>query len=306
MTEFGVTSDGRAVHALPLVSDRLSVVVLTHGARLHALSLDGGPDLMVSAEDMAGYEGDAQYAGPVVGPVVNRIAGASASLEGRGLRFQANQDGRHSLHSGNGTHAMVWDVLERSPDRAHLRVSLPDGEGGFPGNRTIDAMYRVDGCDLCLKLEAETDAPTFMNPAHHGVWSMDGGETWDGHRLWIGTDRYLPTGEGKIPTGEVATVAGTAFDHREAVAPDPGLDHNFCFDDDGAMRVQARLVGATGRFVEVHSTAPGLQVYAGGRRGIALEPQRWPDAPNQPGFPSIILRPGERFRQDTIFRFGQE
>lgn len=306
MTEFGRLSDGTLVHAVTLGSDRLQATVLTHGARLHALSLDSGPNVMVAPPDLAGYEGAAQYAGPVVGPVVNRLAEAQAKLDGVTYQFEANQDGRHCLHSGQGTHGMVWEVAELAPDHVALQVTLVDGLGGFPGNRVIEAVYRIDGADLHLILGAKTDAPTFMNLAHHGVWSMDGNRSWNGHRLWVGADRYLPTGEGKIPTGEIAPVADSLFDHCSARAPDPGLDHNFCFEPDGVMRMQARLTGTSGRFVEVHSTAPGLQVYAGGAEGIALEPQLWPDAPNQEGFPSIILRPVERFEQRTIFRLGQE
>ena len=306
MTVFGTMPDGTPVHAIPLKGERIQTVILTHGARLHAVSVDGCPNLMVGSPDLAGYLGDAQYAGPVVGPVVNRIAGAQADLDGKTYRFEANQDGQHSLHSGAGTHSMVWEVVEADAGAVHLRLTLRDGHGGFPGNRVIDATYRIEGLDLSLSLRAETDAPTFMNLAHHGVWSMDGGDTWAGHRLWVDATHYLPTGDGKIPTGEVAKVMGTPFDHCAPTAPDPGLDHNFCFEDDGNMRLQARLVGGSGRFVEVLSDAPGLQVYAGGARGIALEPQMWPDAPHHPAFPSIALRPGKTFLQETIFRFGPQ
>ncbi|MEM9031493.1 MAG: galactose mutarotase, partial [Pseudomonadota bacterium] len=149
---------------------------------------------------------------------------------------------------------------------------------------------------------AKTDALTLINLAHHGVWNLDGRPSWDGHRLLVESDLYLPMDTEKIPLGETAPVAGTAFDHRALAPIDPGLDHNFCFEPTGERRRLARLVGPSGRALEVVSNAPGLQVYAGGVAGIALEPQLWPDAPHHPAFPSILLQPGMEFSQVTLFR----
>lgn len=305
MTPFGVLPDGRTVRAVGIAGPRLRATILTHGARLHALSLDSSPNLMAGSADLSGYLGALAYAGPVVGPVVNRIAGASAVIGGRTCRFEANQNGRHCLHSGRtGAHARLWTVEDAGDDRVALSLVLGDGEGGFPGERVLWAAYRVEGADLRLTLSATTDAPTFVNLAHHGIWSLDGTGSRRGHDLEVLTDRYLPTDADTIPTGKIAPVAGTRFDHRTPRSPDPALDHNFCFDPSETPRLLARLTGASGRFVEVISDAPGLQVYAGGDRGIALEPQLWPDAPHHPHFPSILLEPGETFRQTTVFRLG--
>ncbi len=304
MSPFGTLPGGRDVAAIRLAGPRLEATILTHGARLHALTFDGSPNLAVQSPDLAGYLGDFRYFGAIVGPVANRIAGATATVEGRACRFEANQDGRHCLHSGEGLHADLWTVETVTDTSVALSLDLPDGQGGFPGNRRVTAIYRIDGTDLCLDLTATTDAPTLMNLAHHGYWSLDGSGSWAGHRLEVMTDRCLPVDADMIPTGEIAPVTGSPYDHRAPCPPDPTLDHNFCFDPSRAPRPLARLTGATGRHVEIISDAPGLQVYAGVDEGIALEPQHWPDAPHHPHFPSILLRPGETYRQATIFRLG--
>lgn len=305
MTRFGTLPDGRAVEAIDIAGPRLGATILTYGARLHALSLDGSPNLAVASPDLAGYLGPLRYYGAVVGPVANRIAGAAAPIGGIEYQFEANQNQRHCLHSGSGIHTGLWTAETVSGDGVSLALSLPDGAGGFPGNRRFMASYRIDGTDLHVDLAATTDAPTLVNLAHHGYWSLDGSRSWQGHRLEVMTGRYLPVDPDKIPTGEIAPVAGTAFDHRAPAAPDPSLDHNFCFDPDPAPRLLARLTGASGRFVEVLSDAPGLQVYAGAAEGLALEPQLWPDAPHHAEFPPILLAPGETFRQTTVFRLGR-
>jgi len=299
---FGTLANGQIVHSVDLSNARLRAVILTHGARLHELAIDGGPNVISGSADLAGYEAGHRYAGPVVGPVVNRIAGATASIANKEYQFEANQDGRHCLHSGRGTQDLVWSVIDQTPDQVAMECALPDGAGGFPGNRRIGAAYRLDGCDLHLELTATTDALTLMNLAHHGVWNLDGTESWEGHTLSVATPRFLPTDVDKIPTGKIADVSGTPYNHCVPRAPDPTLDHNFCFEGSGDPQFLATLTGAEGRGVDILSDAPGLQVYAGGPRGIALEPQKWPDAPHHQNFPSIHLEPGETFRQHTIFR----
>ncbi len=299
----GTLSDGREVQRIILRSRRLRVEVLDHGARLAAVHLDNGPNMTVGSRDMPDYDGVLKYSGPIVAPVVNRIRDAEASLSGRALTFEANQAGRHSLHSGAaGTHAKIWRIEEASEDAVRLSVTMPDGEGGFPGTQEMIATYRLSDHEIVLDIEGTIDAEGFFNPAHHGVWALDGPGGWSGHRLTVPADRYLPVDEDTVPTGEIADVGGSLYDHRSAVSPDTSLDHNFCFE--GGYGLRARLDAPSGLWMEVHSDAPGCQVYAGGVAGIAIEPQYWPDAPHHPEFPSIVLRPGEEFRQRTVFRFG--
>lgn len=328
METFGTLADGRRVHSVTLRHGSLSARILTLGAILQDLRLDGVDHaLTLGSESLAAYEGPMNYFGAVVGPVANRIAGARAQIAGRDCRFEANQDGRHVLHGGpSGPHAQVWTVEEASGDSVTLSLALADGLGGFPGNRRIAAHYALTPDQgLAVTLTADTDAPTLMNLAHHGYWNLDGGATWEGHSLQILAEHVLPTTGECLPTGEIRAVAGTEFDFREprrlAAGSTPPLDHNFCLARARRPLAPAlRLTGQSGLSMEVSTTEPGLQVFTaepidcaphpshrgapyGARAGVAIEPQFWPDAPNHPGFPQIALAPGETWRQDSLFRF---
>jgi aldose 1-epimerase len=322
VTPFGTLSSGEAVHALDIAGGDISARFLTRGATLRSLRLRGVlHDLTVGSDDLALYEGPDGpliYHGAIVGPVANRIRGARAVVEGRACRFPANQGG-HLLHSGAaGTQFRVWEVLERAGDRVLFGLTLPDGEGGFPGNRRITARFTaLPPATLRLELIAVTDAPTLMNPVNHSYWNLDGTPTWEGHGLRIAADAHLPVDADLLPTGEVRPVEGTPFDLRAGRRLTPGeplLDHNFCLSrapED--LREVLWLTGATGLAMALATTAPGVQVYdgnqgarPGGERheAFAIEPQLWPDAPSHPDFPSILLRPGEVWRQVTEWRFA--
>lgn len=319
---FGQTRDGRPVQAITLASPDLTATILTWGAALQDLRLAGlGHGLTLGGPDMAAYEGPMGYFGTIVGPVANRIAGARATIAGRDHRFAAN-DGANLLHGGaDGTHAQLWHLDGATEVEARLSLLLPDGAGGFPGTRRITADYRLSGAALTLTLTATTDAPTLMNLAHHGYWNLDGAPTTRGQRLTIAADHYLPVDAGLIPTGEERPVEG-AFDLRAGRTLDgsEGFDHNFCLAR--APRPLTEVAHLAGRQATLHlaTTEPGLQIYDGRRldtapypghggkpygafAGLAMEPQRWPDAPHHPGFPPITLAPGETYRQDTRWRF---
>jgi len=326
---FGRTPDGETVEAVDLAAGGLHATVLTLGASLHDLRLDGADwPLTLGATDLAAYDGSLRYAGAVVGPVANRIAGARMMIGGRVCATDPNEAGRTTLHGGaSGTHAQVWRIAALGADRVTLVLRLADGLGGFPGNRTLVAAYRLTPpARLTLCLCAVTDAATPVNLAFHGYWNLDGQGSIAGHSLRIAADHYTPVNADKIPTGAIAPVAGTRFDWREprGLAGAAPIDHNFCL---GAalpgcgLRPAAELRGASGVWMRVATTAPGLQVYDGAHlslpapggldqrgygagAGLALEPQHWPDAPNQPGFPPILLLPGAVYRQDSRFDFG--
>ncbi|MDJ1006404.1 MAG: galactose mutarotase [Paracoccaceae bacterium] len=298
VTPFGALGDGRKVHAIDLRNGTLSARVLDYGARLVLYRRGSGPNISV-AGTLPDYENEKRYFGPIIAPVINRIAGARAEIDGRRCTFDANQDGRHTLHSGRaGSHTAIWAVSASDAAFATFTLDLADGAGGFPGNRRITARYALEDDGLSLDIEATTDAPTLMNPGSHGVWNPDGAPDWSRLSLTVPSERFLPTTPEDLPTGEIASVAGTLYDHRGPRPPDSSLDHNYCFEPHFGLR--ARLEGDRG-VLEVHSDAPGLQAYAGGREGIALEPQLWPDAPNNPQFPSIRLAAGETFRQRSRF-----
>ena len=301
---FGTTKDGQAVHAIHLVGGELRATILTYGATLQDVRLAGTPwPLTLGAMSVAAYEGPFAYFGAIVGPVANRIAGASAVIGGRRHDFAANEAGKTTLHSGpTGTHAQVWRIEDASSSALTLGLSLPDGLGGFPGNRDLRAAFRISApAALTLTLSATTDAPTLMNLANHSYWNLDGRTDTLGHRLTIAADTYLPVDSDLIPLAPVA-VTGTVFDFRSGRALDPAspLDHNFCLPAaKRGLRDVAKLSGSQGVALKLATTALGLQVYDGrglltapfpgltGQphdpfAGVALEAQHWPDAAGRP------------------------
>ncbi|MCX8507289.1 MAG: galactose mutarotase [Rhodobacteraceae bacterium] len=324
---FGTTRDGRAVDLIRLRGGELTVTLLTLGATLHDLRLAGTPwPLTLGAGSVAAYEGPCRWFGAIAGPVANRIAGAQAMINGKLCRFEANEKGRTTLHGGaTGTDAQVWTLTATTADSVTLTLELPDGLGGFPGNRQISACYRLtDPATLRLTLRATSDRPTLMNLANHSYWNLDGSDQTGDHRLRILADHYLPTDADGIPLPP-APVAGTAFDLRKGrkLGQIPRLDHNFCLSPAPTfLRAVAELQGQKGVQMQLSTTAPGLQAYDGAglgshpfpghmghphgpRAGLALGPQHWPDAPGRADFPPILLTPDEAYSQTSEWHFSR-
>ncbi len=315
---YATTSAGQDVHAITLTAGNISARVLTYGAILNAVHLAGVPySLTVGSDTFADYE-TAPYHGALIGPVANRIAGAAAPVAGKIHRFEANEHGKQTLHSGRAaTSRKVWRIDDTAGSSATLRLDLPDGEGGFPGHRTVIARYEVRAPGtLRLTVTVTSDAATLVNFANHSYWNLDGTPDWNGHRLRIAADSYLPVNGDTIPTGEIADVTGTGFDfrtERALVRNAPPLDHNLCLSDAPTRsRDVLGLTGATGITMTMATTAPGMQVYDGQRgriaggpfyQALAFEPQGWPDAPNHPHFPQITYGPGNDFHQISEWRF---
>lgn len=322
--DFGTLEDGRTVERITLTTGRLTVRILTLGAILQDVRLTGVPySLTLGREEAAPYAGPLATFGGLIGPVANRIAGGEAEIDGEAFRFDKNQAGRHTLHSGGaGTHYRLWALEEASDDQATLSLDLPEGEGGFPGNRRITARYSVEGAALTLDITGATDRPTFLNLANHSYWNLEGGGTTGGHTLRIAADGVLEIDDDILPTGRVMDVDGTRFDFREAkplpCSDTARLDHNFCLADARRpLSFAAELRGRNGIAMTMETTEPGLQVYdgmglggparAGGELApfgaVALEAQFWPDAPHHPAFPSIRLDPGDTWQQVTRWTF---
>ena len=315
--------DGRAVEPVTITKDGLTATLLPYGARLHDLRLDGVPfQLVLGAGGIEPYLGDMAYFGATVGRFANRIGGASFEIEGETFETEANQDGRHTLHSGTtGTHAQLWEIAERSADAVTFALTLPDGQGGFPGTLDVSVRYALSDGALSIVTEAKTDRATPCSFAHHSYFRVHEGDVRDA-QLRIGADDYLPVDEDLIPTGE-EPVEGTPFDFRAArVIGHHGYDHNFCLNRRGeGLRDVAELRAPDDSLtLTVRTDAPGLQVYDASsipgatapdgsawapNAGIALETQEWPDAPNQPGFPDCILWPGETYRHAVVYAFSR-
>lgn len=284
-----------------LASGDLEVEVWTLGARLNGVWFQGIGSLVDGAASEDEARGAKKYNGAVVGPVANRISGARARIDGRICRFEANEGGKTTLHSGaRGVHSHDWVVFDADKDRLILNLSLADGVGGFPGNRKLSAEYALRGNELHVSFTATSDAPTWMNLALHPYWRF-GENGRKGARLSVNAEFYLPIDADKVPTGERGNVKDTIFDLREIGAPSPDIDHNFCLKP-MMSGPSARIEGNLGVGMEMMTTAPGLQVYTGKTIGIALEPQHWPNAMHQPDFPSIMLGPGQTYQQSTTYR----
>ena len=314
--------DGRRVDRLTLRGGGLTAQVMTLGATVQDLRMDGvDHPLVLGCPDPADYLRDGLYMGAIVGRCANRIGGARFTMDGREYRTDPNFRNRHTLHGGShGTHWQIWTVEEVQEDSATLTLDLPDGGMGFPGTMTLRATFALRDSALVIDIQARADAPTPCNLAHHGYFNLDGGGDARNHWLRIAANRYLPVDDDLIPLSGTAAVEGTRFDFRQARQIMPGeYDHNFCLSDGPApSRVVAELTGQSGIRMQVETDQPGLQLYDGvhfdglagldGRRyhrfaGVALETQGWPDAPNRPDFPDAILRPGRVHRHHAAYRF---
>ena len=318
ITDFGTTSTGESVDRITLSGGDLTVALLTWGAVMQSVRLAGvAHDLTLGSDHLADYEGQMRHHGSLIGPVANRISGASAQIDGHTHRFEPNVDGRITLHSGAaGTHLKVWTLAAHSADSATLTLALPDGEGGFPGNRQITAVFRVIApATLRLDVTATTDATTLMNIANHSYWNLDGTADWSGHSLTVHADHYLPSTPDFTPTGEIAPVSG-AMDFRKPkrFSPKhPPLDTNFCLADTRrALTHAVTLSGQSGTTLDLHTTEPGVQIYDGraairpghtAYEGVAIEAQFWPDATTHAAFPAITLNPAQDWHQITEWRF---
>jgi galactose mutarotase-like enzyme len=336
---FGQLPDGRRVHCLVLGEAPGPVLhLLDLGATVHRLEVTGGDgvrrNVVLGHASPADYLASTDYIGGSIGRYANRIAGGTFPLDGRDVQVGVHDRGNH-LHGGpDGFDRRLWEVDEHTPRRAVLRLESPDGDQGFPGHLTARVGYEVTETEVRLTYEATTDAATVVNLTNHAYFNLDGegAGTVDGHRLTVLADEYTPVDATGIPLGAHASVDGTPFDFRtstvvgrairtahEQVVAAHGIDHNFVLRGTG-HRTAAVLEGPrSGIRLELTTDQPGLQVYTGnfldGTRtsvdqalyrqgdGIALEPQAFPDSPNQRGFPDAVLRPGETYRARLGWRF---
>jgi len=260
-------------------------------------------DVVVGFETPEEYAANPRYLGAIVGRYANRIANAQFTLDGKTYRLAAN-NGRNHLHGGmTGFDKRVWRAA-RDAESLELRYLSPDGEEGYPGNLDVRVTYRLtDDDELIVEYVATTDRPTPVNLTQHSYFNLAGDDDARGHMLQIDADAITAVDEQQIPTGVMAPVAGTDFDFRTPMTIGArrggNYDHNFVLQ--GGVRV---VEPKSGRTLDVHTTEPGMQLYTGYRRGLCLETQHFPDSPNQPSFPSTILRPGTEYRSRTVFTFG--
>ncbi len=338
---FGMMPDGDSVMLFTLTNEKdIKITITNLGGIITGIYT---PDkngkitnITLGFDNLEQYLEGHPHFGALIGRYGNRIAQARFTLDGEEYTLAAN-NGNNSLHGGvEGFDKKLWkpEVIA-CDERAALKLSYtsPDGEEGYPGKLEVRVTYELLMDQLFITYEAETDKATVLNLTNHAYFNLAGEGTILDHIAYINASRYTPVNEELIPTGELANVEGTPFDFRKPhvigerfteLSGDPvGYDHNFVLDGpEGERRLAAKVLDPlTGRFVEVHTTEPGVQFYTGNfldgslvsgnisfvqHSGFCLETQHFPDSPNQADFPSTVLRPGETFASQTVLKFGVE
>lgn len=293
-------------------------------------------DIVLGYDSLKGYLAATPYFGAIVGRYANRIAKGTFTLENKVYKLAIN-NGNNSLHGGlKGFDKVVWDAREINDSTGVgliLAYVSKDGEEGYPGNLAVTVTYLLNSSDeLKTTIEAQTDKPTPVNLCNHTYFNLNEANTDVlGHLLKINAGRYTVINGELIPTGELRPVKGTPMDFTDFHSigerigkVDGGYDHNYVLlKKDKELSLAATIDDPiSGREVRVFTTQPGVQFYSGNfldgtikgkggkvykqHYGLCLETQHFPDSPNQPSFPSTILRPGETFREVTVFRFGKK
>ena len=341
--EFGCTApkdiitlknaQGMEVHAISYGGIITSILVPDRRGRFE--------DVVLGYDNAESYvKNNGPYMGAIIGRYANRIAKGMFMLDGQTFKLATNNGPNH-LHGGNkGFDKVMWQEEEfRNADGVGVifRYTSPDGEEGYPGTLKAQVTYTLtDRNELIVDYLATTDKPTLVNLTHHSYFNLSGGKRDIlEHELTINADQYTPIDATSIPTGEIASVEGTPFDFRKPMAigsriaqaaeqlrNGKGYDHNFVVNrrDDRVVHAARVYEPSTGRVLDVSTTEPGLQFYSGNfldgsikgksgraypqRFGFCLETQHFPDSPNQPKFPSTVLRPGKEYRSRTVYAFS--
>ena len=299
-------------------------------------------NVVLGFDSLDGYLAPHPFFGVLVGRYGNRIGQGRFTLDGKTYTLAKN-NGENSLHGGiKGFDKYVWKTREvTSPDGLAVELThvSPDGDEGFPGTLSATVRYTwTDANGLRIDYTATTDKPTVLNLTNHSYFNLSAGSaaTVLDHTLQLSADKFTPVDKGLIPTGELRPVTGTPFDFTKArrigelidkddeqIKFGGGYDHNFVFSRpaDGSLRPAGRVAEPiSGRIMDVATTEPGVQFYTGNfldgsikgrggkpyikRSGLCLETQHYPDSPNKPAFPSVVLRPGQTYKTSTQYTFG--
>ncbi|MDQ0317962.1 aldose 1-epimerase [Pararhizobium capsulatum DSM 1112] len=331
--EFGRLPSGEPVHQLTIKGGGLTAHILTWGAVIQDLRLEGhAAPLVLGFERFEDYLAHSPYFGATPGRNANRIGGGRFSIDGNDYQLECNEKGVTHLHGGSdGVAKQLWSVVEHAPDRVVLEIVDPEGRAGYPGNCDIRCTYELkDGGVLSVSYASTTDKATIANVCQHSYFNLDGGPDALDHDIMIAAGHYLPTDERQVPTGDIRPVDGTAFDlrsmtsmRRQMEGDKIGYDHNFCLSPARGPKRSVALVRSvnSGVALELRTTEPGVQFYTGFKMkvpvpglegktygpfaGFCLETQIWPDAVNHSNFPEGILRPGETLLQETDYVFSR-
>ena len=330
INDFGTTPQGTKVQSVDIAGGDLRARFLTYGACLNDLRMAGvDHPLTPGSPELAAYLGPLAYHGTLIGPVANRIRGASVVIDGAEFQLPRHDGQNFTLHSGpRGTQFKLWDIADYGPDFVEFSITLPDCCDGFPGNRVVQARFQLQGNNLSMTITAHSDEPTAFNFANHSFWTLDPTPGFRGQTLRIAADHVTDVNDMLCPTGQQKPVdqAGLDFRNPRVLAGSDAefIDHNFCTAPTRQpLRDVAVLTGRqSGVSMTMASSEPGLQVYDCGTiectgfkthhgvdyplyHALALEAQNWPDATTHAGFPSAITTPGVPYVQTTCWRFDK-
>ena len=340
-THYAFMPDGTEVHLFTITNNNeISAGIITKGATLNSFTCpdkDGNMgDIIMGFDTIDNHITSGTYTGQVIGQYANRLCGGKFKVGDTEYQVTQNEKGKTCLHGGAEYSSEVWKAIIIDDNAVEFTYHSPDGREGFPGNVDVTVVYRLtDRNELEINYKAVSDKDTIINMTNHAYFNLGttaGGDVLD-HELMLNCDYYTPTDADSIPTGEIRSVKGTAFDFtspkkigKEIGADDEqliqcrGYDHNFCVNGEaGKLRLVAKVTDEkSGRKLEVMSDLPGVQLYTGnfldgsemGKGGIALqkhygfclETQYYPDTPNQANFPQCTFKAGEKFESTTIFK----
>jgi len=344
---FGATFNGEEVLRFVLSNSDVELSVISWGATITSIKV-GGEDVVLGFSDMAGYTsrppcGQNPYMGAVVGRVANRIAEGKFQLDGKEYTLAKN-NGPNSLHGGLvGLDKVLWgSTVDKDAGTVTFSYYSKDGDEGYPGDVLYNVQYSLD-CQGAVKIDftAMVSAPTPINLANHVYFNLAGHKAGEkglnDHVMKMAANSFTPVSDKLIPTGSVASVAGTVFDLRTPTrlgdvldkcpgGDNNGFDHNFVLaNTEGDINFVCRVEHpVSGRWLECFTNQPGVQFYTGNfiptddsltgkegavyrkHGGFCLETQKFPDSINQPSFPSCVVRPGERYHHTVVYKFGKQ
>lgn len=336
-TRFGKLTDGREVRLFTIgCPNGFSIAITNYGATLTSIKMPDrsgkSAEIIAGFPELADYLAPNPYFGATVGRFANRIAGAKFTIDGTVYPLSSDNP-FYQLHGGvGGFHSRIWDYsLEEGDDYATVCLSYlsPHLEDGYPGNLSAEVTYTLFNDNrLEIEFSALTDKPTHVNLTNHAYFNLSGfTEDLKNHILYVNADEYLELNDHQVPTGKYVPVQGTDFDFNTPTSLNPKeIELDFCFIFNRVISLKmpsaTLLHPGSGRKLMVFTTQPGMQVYTsnfldGSLRGhggtyyqkhsaVCLETQHFPNSPNQPSFPSTLLRPGEKYRQKTTFAFEIE
>ena len=319
----------------------VEVTMINYGARIVSIATPDKngkfADIVLGFDNIQSYLDNASDFGALIGRYGNRIDKGQFSIDGVDYQVSVN-DGTNSLHGGvKGYQYCMFDIEQLSDQQLVVSYTSADGEMGFPGELKVKATYTLTDCNsLVIAYEATTDKPTVVNLTNHSYFNLCGdAQSVLDHKLYLNADAYTPVNDIFITTGEIASVEGTPMDFRkptrigerinnydfDQLKKGNGYDHNWVLNTKCPKELAGKLADpVSGRTLEFYTNEPGVQVYTGnflngtlkGKKGITyqqraaicLETQHYPDSPNRPEFPSVVLRPGETYKSICIYKFG--